>query len=183
MAKHQKITLPGDMPMDSRIKRMIRVNHAGEYGARQIYRGQLRILKGSPYEKTIREMAAQEEQHLAYFAREIPKRHIRPTALLPIWHVAGYALGAATALLGPRTAMACTVAVEEVIDAHYARQEKVLSGVDKDLKEHITQFRAEENEHKEIGLEEEAELAPGYEVISTGIKGISRLAIWLSERI
>lgn len=181
--KEQKLNLPGDAKMDSRIARMLRVNHAGEYGARQIYRGQLKVLKGTRHEKLIREMAAQEEKHLAYFAKEIPTRHVRPTALLPIWHVAGYALGAATALLGPRAAMACTVAVEEVIDEHYARQEKALSGKDEKLKEAIAEFREEENEHKNIGIHEEAELAPGYEILSAGIKTISKAAIWLSERV
>lgn len=183
MPKEQKLRLPGDAPEADGIRRMIRVNHAGEYGARQIYRGQLKVLKGTRHEKLIREMAAQEEKHLAYFAQEIPKRHVRPTALLPVWHIAGYALGAATALLGPRAAMACTVAVEEVIDEHYARQEKLLAGSDTELRAVISEFRAEENEHKEIGIREEAELAPGYEILSAGIRTISKAAIWLSERI
>lgn len=183
MQTRKKLNLPGDAGKAEKIARMVRVDHAGEYGARQIYRGQLRVLKGTRHEKLIREMAEQEEKHLAYFEAAIPKYKVRPTALLPLWHVGGFALGAVTAFMGPRAAMACTVAVEEAIDEHYAKQERELTGLDKKLKDTVTQFRAEENEHKEIGLEQEAELAPGYEIISAGIKAISKAAIWLSERV
>jgi ubiquinone biosynthesis monooxygenase Coq7 len=116
-------------------------------------------------------------------AREMMvRRHVRPTALQPVWHMAGFALGAATALMGEKAAMACTVAVEEVIDEHYAGQSAALRESDPELKEMVERFRAEELEHRDIALGEGAEEAPGYEILSAGIKAGSRLAIWLSER-
>lgn len=175
----QKLKLPGDRAEN--LSQVLRVNHAGEYGARRIYEGQLRVLKGTRHEAKIREMWEQEKAHLNYFEKAIPEHRVRPTALLPIWHVAGYALGAATAMLGARTAMACTVAVEEVIDAHYAEQEEL--DLDPKLKQKIAEFRADELHHRDIGLEQEAELAPGYDMITSVIKAGSRAAIWLSKRI
>jgi 3-demethoxyubiquinol 3-hydroxylase len=101
---------------------IVRVDHAGEYGARRIYAGQMAILKKSSAYPVIKEMYEQEEKHLKYFEQEIRQRRVRPTFMLPLWHVGGYLLGAATALLGERAAMACTVAVEEVIGEHYRSQ-------------------------------------------------------------
>ena len=118
--------LPGDPEDREQLARMIRVDHAGEYGAKRIYEGQLAVLKRTPAAKIIRHMKDQEQEHLDAFERLIVERRVRPTVLHPIWHVAGFALGAATALLGQRAAMACTVAVEEVIDEHYAEQAEQL---------------------------------------------------------
>ena len=120
--------LPGDLDAKAQVQRMIRVDHAGEYGAKRIYDGQLAVLRRSPAAPTIHRMAEQERRHLARFERLVPERRVRPTLLQPLWHVAGFALGAATAMLGKRAAMACTVAVEEVIDRHYARQIEALGG-------------------------------------------------------
>jgi ubiquinone biosynthesis monooxygenase Coq7 len=181
MAKQTKLVLPGDRNPKDSLAQILRVNHAGEYGARRIYEGQLRILKGTRHEAKIREMWEQEAAHLSYFEKAIPEHRVRPTALLPLWHVAGYALGAATAMMGSRVAMACTVAVEEVIDQHYAEQEE--QDLDPKLKQKIAEFRADENHHRDIGLEEEAELAPGYDILTGVIKVGSRAAIWLSKRI
>src|ERR1700733_1421852 len=114
--------LPGDLPAREKTERMIRVDHAGEYGATRIYAGQLAVLGRSGKGNVLRHMQAQEEQHLRTFNDRIADRRVRPTALLPIWHVAGFALGAMTAALGEKAAMACTVAVEEAIDAHYSAQ-------------------------------------------------------------
>lgn len=175
--------LPGDLSRDELIRRMIRVDHAGEYGARRIYEGQLAVLGHRQDAEPIRHMAAQEQRHLDAFDRMIVDRHVRPTALHPLWHVAGYALGAATALLGREAAMACTVAVEEVIDEHYAKQAAQLGEEDRDLKALIEDFRAEEIEHRDLGLAEGAERAPAYDVLKGTIKAGSRLAIWLAERI
>ncbi|WP_322096770.1 demethoxyubiquinone hydroxylase family protein [Pelagibius sp.] len=161
---------------------MIRVDHAGEYGARRIYEGQLAVLGQSPSAPTIRHMHEQELKHLETFERLLVEKRVRPTALQPLWHVAGFALGAATALMGEKAAMACTVAVEEVIDEHYARQAEQLGEDDAPLKETIETFRAEELEHRDIGLEHGAEEAPAYEALSGAVKAGSRLAIWLSER-
>jgi ubiquinone biosynthesis monooxygenase Coq7 len=128
-------------------------------------------------------MQAQEQHHLETFARLIGERRVRPTALLPLWHLAGYALGAVTAALGERAAMACTVAVEEAIDAHYRAQVSDLGEDEPELRATIEEFRAEELEHRAIGLENEAELTPGYRLLSGAIKAGCKLAIAVSERI
>lgn len=187
MTKAQTITaenrLPGDLTKEELLEQMIRVNHAGEYGAKRIYAGQMRILKNDECYEELQHMAEQEEEHLQYFADQITKRKVRPTALMPIWHVAGYAMGAATALMGKKAAMACTVAVETVIDEHYQEQLNELGNDEKELKAAITKFREEELEHRDIGLEHDAEQTPGYELLSFGVKSASKLAIWLSKRI
>lgn len=175
--------LPGDIPAAEMIERIVRVDHAGEYGAVRIYQGQLSVLGDSPAGNAIREMADQEREHLDKFNSLIAERRVRPTALMPVWHVAGYALGAATAMMGERAAMACTVAVEDVIDEHYAEQAAVLGDDEADLRATIEKFREDELEHRDTALEHDAELAPGYEVLSTAIKKGSRLAIWLSQRV
>ncbi|MDF1720099.1 MAG: demethoxyubiquinone hydroxylase family protein [Minwuia sp.] len=177
--------LPGDMDRKTRLERILRVDQAGEYGARRIYQGQLAVLGHKPAGDTIRHMAAQEEKHLRTFDDLLNERQVRPTLLSPLWHVAGYALGAGTALMGEKAAMACTEAVEEVIDAHYARQtaELAADGVEPELQETIETFRAEEVEHRDIARAHDAADAPGYGVLTGGIKAGSRLAIWLSSRI
>ena len=125
----------------------------------------------------------QEVRHLRVFETLLVERRVRPTALQPVWHLAGFALGAATALMGEKAAMACTVAVEEVIDAHYAGQIGRLGDDEADLRETLEDFRADEIAHRDIGLAHGAEETPGYELLSGAIKTGSRLAIWLSERI
>ena len=177
--------LPGDPTRAQMIERMIRVDQAGEYGAVRIYEGQLSVLGESASAPVIEHMAEQERRHLDVFNKLIPERRVRPTALLPLWHVAGFALGAGTALLGEKAAMACTVAVEEVIDEHYARQVKRLDaeGAEKKLRDTFEEFRLEEVEHKQTSLDRGARDAPGYEALTGLIKAGSRLAIWLSTRI
>jgi len=175
--------LPGEPDARERIARMIRVDHAGEYGAARIYDGQLAVLGNRPSGAVIRKMRDQEKRHLDTFDRLIVERRVRPTALSPVWHAAGFALGAATALLGERAAMACTVAVEEVIDEHYARQAETLGGEEPALRATIEDFRADERAHRDTGLAHGAEKAPGYKALSTAIKAGSRAAIWLSTRI
>jgi ubiquinone biosynthesis monooxygenase Coq7 len=174
--------LPGDPTPDERLARMIRVDQAGEYGAKRIYEGQLAVLGRRPDAGVIRHMAEQEQVHLDEFDRLLVERRVRPTVLNPLWHVAGFALGAATALMGRNAAMACTVAVEEVIDEHYARQAKTLGDDEPALKATIEKFRAEEVEHRDIGLAEGAERTPGYTLLKSAIKTGSRAAIWLAER-
>lgn len=175
--------LPGDPPAETIVERMLRVDHAGEYGARRIYAGQLAVLGRSPAAPVIRHMAEQEQRHLAAFDRLVAERRVRPTALSPLWHVAGYALGAATALLGERAAMACTVAVEEVIDHHYQQQIETLGDAEPALKSAIEEFRADELEHRDTALSQGAEETPGYGLLTAAIKTGSRLAIWLSTRL
>lgn len=165
------------------VERVIRVDHAGEYGARRIYQGQLAVLGNTRHGPVLRHMQAQEEAHLATFSRLIAERRVRPTALLPLWHLAGFALGAGTALLGARAAMACTVAVEEAIDEHYGAQEAALGEDEAPLRAEIARFRAEELEHRDIGLANEAERAPCYRLLSVAIKAGCKAAIRISERI
>jgi ubiquinone biosynthesis monooxygenase Coq7 len=175
--------LPGDSSAAELVERYIRVDHAGEYGATRIYQGQLAVLGRGPKGEILRHMEAQEQVHLATFKELIADRRVRPTALLPLWHLAGWALGAATAAMGTRAAMACTVAVEEAIDEHYAAQSASLGEDEAPLRDTIERFRAEELEHRDIGLEHEAELAPAYRALSAVIKAGCKVAIKVSERI
>jgi ubiquinone biosynthesis monooxygenase Coq7 len=176
---------PGTHTPDD-VAAMIRVDHAGEYGAVRIYEGHLAVLgnraRASETVAAIRRMAGQEQEHLDTFDRLINERRVRPTALEPVWRVAGFALGAATALMGERAAMACTAAVEEVIDEHYARQVERLDK-DSELKDTVEQFRADEIAHRDEAIAHGAEDAPGYRALSEAIKAGCRLAIRLSERI
>lgn len=175
--------LPGDPTSEQEVARMIRVDHAGEYGAARIYAGQLAVLGRGPKGDILRHMEAQEKHHLETFADLVVKRRVRPTAMLPFWHLAGFALGAATAAIGSRAAMACTVAVEEAIDEHYAAQSRALGPDETELRDTIERFRAEELEHRDIGLEHEAELAPAYKLLHVAIKTGCKVAIRISERV
>jgi ubiquinone biosynthesis monooxygenase Coq7 len=175
--------LPGDLTPRRALERMIRVDHAGEYGAKRIYQGQLAVLGNSDKADILRHMQAQEQVHLDTFAGLVATRRVRPTLLLPLWHVAGWALGAATAAMGERAAMACTVAVEEAIDEHYAAQHETLGDDEAALRDTIDVFREEELEHRDIGLENEAELTPGYKVLCALIKTGCKVAIAVSERV
>lgn len=165
---------------------MIRVDQAGEYGATRIYAGQRAVMGDrAPHSAEIRAMADQEAAHQAVFDAMIAQRGVRPTALQPVWSVAGYALGAATALLGPEAAMACTAAVEEEIDRHYTRQLEDLEreGDDPELAEIIARFRDDEREHRDAALAAGAERAPAYPLLNAAIRLGCRAAIRLSERI
>ncbi|WP_425407523.1 demethoxyubiquinone hydroxylase family protein [Hwanghaeella sp.] len=175
--------LPGDPRPAEDVARMIRVDQAGEFGATRIYAGQHDVLRRTPSASLIKHMAEQEQEHLDTFNKMLTKRRVRPTIMTPIWHVAGYAMGAGSALLGEKAAMACTVAVEEVIDEHYAKQAEKLGEDEADLKATIERFRQEELEHRDIGYAEGAEQAPGYPVLTRAVKTASKLAIWLSERV
>jgi len=174
--------LPGDPAPGDETARMIRVDQAGEFGAVRIYAGQMAILRRKPAAPAIREMAEQERAHLDRFNRMLADRHVRPTAFAPLWHVGGYLLGAGTALLGTRAAMACTVAVEEVIDAHYGAQADRLGDRDPELKGVIEEFQADERDHRDIALEHDARGAPAYPLLTAAVKSVSRAAIWISER-
>lgn len=175
--------LPGDPEPAALVERMIRVDQAGEYGARRIYEGQLAVLGRSASGETIRAMAEAERQHLEEIERLMIERRVRPTALQPFWHVAGFALGAATALLGERAAMACTAAVEEVIEGHYQRQADQLGDDEAALRTRLERYGADEAGHRQTALAHEAELAPAYQPLTRAIKAGTRLAIWLSERV
>lgn len=179
---------PGENASTRGLEEMIRVDHAGEFGAVQIYRGQRavfdRIAGKAHAARIIADMEAGEHEHLRTFDRLIAERHVRPTLLAPIWRVAGFGLGAITALMGESAAHACTEAVEEVIEEHYGRQsEKLSNGADPELKAIIDRFRADEIEHKETAIEQGARDAPGYGVLSAVIKFGCRAAIRISEKV
>jgi ubiquinone biosynthesis monooxygenase Coq7 len=165
---------------------MIRVDQAGEFGATRIYAGQIAVMGDrGPHSPAIRAMAEQEAGHLARFDALMARRGARPTALQPFWSVAGYALGAATALMGPEAAMACTAAIEEEIDRHYTHQldELEQAGDDPELAGMIAEFRDDEREHRDAAIAAGAERAPGYPLLSAAIRLGCRAAIRLAERI
>lgn len=169
---------------ESATKRMLRVDHAGEYGATRIYAGQLAVMGNrGPHAAEIEHMAAQEAEHKARFDALIAERGVRPTALQPFWDVAGFALGAATALIGPEAAMACTAAIEEEIDRHYTQQLDELGDSDPELSDTIRAFRDDERAHRDAALAAGAERAPAYPLLSGAIRLGCRVAIRLAERI
>lgn len=163
---------------------MIRVDQAGEYGATRIYAGQLAVLRpNSPAAKLISRMAMQEQRHLKRFDQLVAERRVRPTVLQPVWNVAGFALGAATALISPEAAMACTDAVETEIDRHYRRQLEELGDDDPELAGDIAEFRDEELEHRDTARSAGAERAFGYPLLTGTIRAACRAAIALSKRV
>jgi ubiquinone biosynthesis monooxygenase Coq7 len=173
-------------PVSPEIASMLRVNHAGEYGAKRIYQAQLDVLGHAPkLRKLIEHMAEQERHHLEYFEKEIVRRRARPSALHPLWHVAGYAVGAITARMGVKAAMACTVAVEHAISGHYQEQLDALKDnqSEKELRSKIARFKAEEEEHHDIGIDHDAEQTPGYKLLYTLINRGSKLAIEIAKRV
>ena len=173
--------------LDPRLDRILRVDQAGEYGAVRIYAGQMAVMgTRGPHADKVAHMATQEAEHREAFDALLAARGGRPTALQPFWHVAGFALGAATALIGPKAAMACTAAIEEEIDRHYTHQldELAEAGIDDaELTGLIARARDEEREHRETALEAGAEQAPAYPLLAGAIRLGCRLAIGLTERI
>lgn len=181
----KKITKQSKSTTDKTIlDEIIRVDHAGEYGATRIYDGQIAVFgKDSKIGKTIQHMADQEQEHIEKFNELLIEKRVRPTALLPVWNIAGFALGAGTALMGEKAAMACTVAVEKVIGEHYREQQNLLEDDEKELKKTIAKFEKDELEHHDIGLEHDAENAPGYKVMTKVIEIGCKAAIAISKKI
>ncbi|MDC0194725.1 demethoxyubiquinone hydroxylase family protein [Alphaproteobacteria bacterium] len=166
------------------LEEIIRVDHAGEYGATRIYDGQIAIFgKDTKIGKTIQHMADQEKEHIEKFDKLILSERVRPTALLPLWNIAGYALGAGTALMGEKAAMACTVAVEKVIGEHYQEQIELLENDQKKLKSTIKKFAADELEHHDIGIAHDAESTPGYKILTKVIEIGCKTAIAISKKV
>ena len=178
--------MTGWRPGDKRADRdsMLRVDQAGEYGATRIYAGQLAVLRRNcPEAKLVARMAAQEERHLKRFNALMAERRVRPTALQPLWNVAGFALGAATALISEKAALACTDAVETEIDMHYSEQLRELGADDPELAADIADFQADELEHRDTARQAGAASAPGYPLLTATIRAGCRVAIELSKRI
>ena len=173
---------PGGRRADT--ESMVRVDQAGEYGATRIYAGQLAVLPPDcPEAKLIARMAAQEQRHLDRFNQLMAARGARPTALQPVWNMAGFALGAATALMSPQAALACTDAVETEIDKHYSGQLAELGEDDPELSADIAEFRADELEHRDSARAAGATQAAGYPLLTAAIRAGCRVAIALSKRI
>ena len=166
------------------IASMLRVNQAGEYGAKRIYAGQLAVMGDrTPAARSIAHMAEQEQRHLTAFDKLLVERGVRPTVVHPVWDIAGFALGAVTAAIGPSAAMACTVAVETEIDRHYAEQLEQIGDSDPELSALVAEFQVEELEHKATALEQGAEQAFAYPLMSAVIRAGCRAAIAASKRI
>ena len=169
------------------LEEIIRVDHAGERGAIKIYEGQLLALKtikqDNDLKDKIEEMKEQEKKHLEYFEKEIQKRKIKPTSLLPLWDLMGVTLGFGTALLGKKAAMLCTASVEEVIEDHYKNQLKKLGNDEKDLKAKIEKFKEDEIEHKNMAYETGVTNKGFYSIMDKVIRTGSRIAITISEKI
>lgn len=178
-ARHR---LPGDPTPRAEVERIVRVDHAGEFGATRIYRGQLDVLRHGRGAGEIRRMAEAEQRHLAAFEALVRERRVRPTLLQPLWSLAGFSLGALTALASEHAAMACTVAVEQVIDEHYREQADRLADADPALRQTVLAFRDDELAHRDQALAMGAEETPGYALLSLFVKAGSRLAIRLSTR-
>ena len=180
----KKTSFAADKTDRSILEEIIRVDHAGEYGATRIYDGQIAVFgRKTKIGKTIQHMADQEQEHIETFEKLIIQKRVRPTLLLPIWNIAGYMLGASTALLGEKAAMACTVAVESVIGNHYKNQAEQLGLDQKKLKSIIKKFEKDELEHHDIGLKHNAEEAVGYKIMTKLISIGCKTAISISKKI
>lgn len=182
---NKKSCLPGDSAFLKERERLLRVNHAGELAAKYIYKGQIAVLKNDPISFSLYDMLNEEKKHLDYFQMTLKKNYIRPSFLSPLWSVLGFALGVATASFGKKTAMACTIAVEETIDKHYYLQELFLKKEKKDLEllQKIEQFRKEEQEHCDIAINYGGKRIPFYFLLSKFIKFGSKISIKLAKRI
>ena len=171
----------------NKIDEFIRVDHAGERGAVEIYEGQLlalnTIVKDDDLKKTIEEMKVHEKEHCDFFEKEIKKRKINPTKFLPLWDLLGIGLGFGSTILGKKAAMLCTASVEEVIDKHYLNQINYLGPDEKELKEKIIKFREDELHHKDIAYEKGASKKGLYSIMDKIIKTGSKVAINISEKI
>ena len=166
------------------IDEIIRVDHAGEYGATKIYAGQLAVFgENTTIGKKIKHMADQEQEHIDTFNKLIIEKRVRPTLMMPLWNLLGYALGVTTAKMGKKAAMACTVAVEDVIGKHYEKQARDLLDTEPDLKKLLLKFRDDELEHHDIGIENDAEKTIGYNFLSKIIKTGCKTAIAISKKI
>ena len=178
---------PGVGAVSARLAEILRVDHAGELGAVHIYRGQRAVLGGSKGHERIagqlEEMEGHEAVHLARFDELLNEHQVRPTVMTPLWRAAAFTLGVGTALLGEKAAHACTEAVENVIEQHYASQIAELEGRDPELAAELSKFRDEELAHRDHAVEEGAREAPGYPILSAVIRAGCKAAIKISEKL
>jgi ubiquinone biosynthesis monooxygenase Coq7 len=178
---------PGRGAAEARLSEILRVDHAGELGAVWIYRGQRAVFEAAPGRGAVAGllagMEAHEAAHLEAFDRLLVERRVRPTLLAPIWRLAGFALGAATALMGEKAAHACTEAVETVIERHYADQIDELEDREPALAGALAGFREDELAHRDRAVDEGAREAPGYPVLAGLVGAACRAAIRVSERL
>uniref|UniRef100_A0A0K0CUR5 5-demethoxyubiquinone hydroxylase, mitochondrial n=1 Tax=Angiostrongylus cantonensis TaxID=6313 RepID=A0A0K0CUR5_ANGCA len=168
------------------LEKVIRVDHAGELGADRIYAGQMAVFQGSSVGSVIKKMWDEEREHLDTMERLAAKHDVPPTIFAPIFSVAAYTVGVASALLGKEGAMACTVAVEELIGRHYNNQLKELMADDpeahKELLEILTKMRDDELNHHDTGIKYDGLKAPMFEVLKFVIQTGCRGAIYIAER-
>lgn len=176
------MTMKDHLTTEEKIDRFLRVDHAGELGAKRIYQGQIAVLQNHPVAPEIQHMMEQEQEHLDTFENLINDYETRPSVFTPFWNAAGFALGAATAAMGPKAAMACTIAVEEVIGEHYDEQANALGDDEADLRKTLLKFRDEELEHRDTAVDHDGEQAVGYPVLRQIIQTGCRTAIKLAER-
>lgn len=182
-----QLFIPNYMPCKKELDEILRVDLAGEYGAVRIYEGQINALKSSGCNpellRELRKMRDQELEHLKFFQNKLPEHGARPTIFHPVWHMAGYALGYITGKMGKESAMACTVAIEEVIDEHYSSQlDSFALKSNPEIRDAISKFRDDELEHKDAAIMLDAKSAPFYRTLSASVKVVSRMAIWLSKK-
>ncbi len=176
--------LPGDKAHKNDVNNLLRVNHAGEYGAVRIYQGQLAANKNPKAKPILKHMLEQEQDHLMKFNKLLNQHKTRPSALTPLWHVGGWLMGYITATISSNTAMACTEAVENTIDKHYEKQIKQLkNSPHKNLKNLLKQCQLEELEHRDTAIEHGAHQAVAYKTLTSAITNISKLSIWVAKRI
>ena len=165
------------------IERFLRVDHAGERAAQQIYKGQLAVLANHEMADEIRHMMDQEVEHLETFDSLLNQRQVRPSLLDPLWGAAGFTLGVVTAAMGPKAAMACTIAVEEVIGEHYQKQADILGEDERELQATVERFRDEELEHRDLAIEHDGREARHYSLLRKVIQRGCRTAIKIAEKV
>ena len=128
-------------------------------------------------------MKEHEKEHLEYFEKEIQKRNMKPTYLLPVWDLMGVSLGFGSALLGKKATLLCTASVEEVIEDHYENQLGKIGEDEKDLKTKIEKFKGDEVNHKNTAYESGASRTGIYSIMDKIIRTGSKIAITISEKI
>lgn len=197
---HLKKFKPASDAQLAYLERVIRVDQAGELGANYIYAGQYFVLANKyPHLKPVlQHMWDQEIHHHDTFNKIQLERRVRPSLLTPLWKVGAFLMGSGTAFISPEAAMACTEAVETVIGGHYNDQLRCLNnqyelnrydgtkGHSEELKTLIStikQFRDDELEHLNTAVEYDSHKAVPYMLLTEGIKGICRIAIWTAKRV